>query len=172
LATVVELRNLQGRWEFLVEAFHGETRSSGTEPAGETRGRRDRVTITLRPQGGQEVALTVDERGRLSIGTAEAAMVLPGVAVRHRAFEDRWRARVILPADWLGQLRTGATAANQDGGAAADDARRPIVHLSIERRLGNGRRLSGPLVTAPWRSMVGTTIAVDLGAWDVLQPAP
>jgi hypothetical protein len=173
LATVVELRNLQGRWEFLIEAFH-EAEAPAPESAatvGAAPSGVDRVTITLRPTDGREIELTVDDGGRLSVGSAEAAAVLPGVMARHRRFEDRWRARVILPVDWMEQL-SPTPMGKQDGRAATTADLDAVAHLSVERRLVDGRRLNGPLVTAPWRGLVGTTITVDLGAWDALEIAP
>lgn len=173
LATVVELRNLQGRWEFLIEAFRPADFSSGEADDSPRPLLADRVAVTLRASGGRAVELAVDATGRLFSGSADAATTLPGVSVRHQTFEDRWRARIILPANWLDQLRPAARRRPSPAGArsSAPPSDQDVVHLSVERHLPDGRRLSGPLVTAPWRTGAGTTIAVDLGQWDPLPPA-
>lgn len=103
------------------------------------------------PSPSDVVTLVIDAGWRHEVQLSESGVVgeTDGAAVRVASGPSRWRARVLLPRDWI---------------------RAPIGTLSIERRLPDGQVVSAGIAPPAW-SPEARPLPIAFDAWSVA-PAP
>lgn len=135
--TSASLRRRGGRWELFLEAFRPEHAPDAA---------RDEVLVRIGDPEEPTHVVRVGAEGTLEVRAGSDA----GVAAGFMAWEDRWRARIELPEEWLPPSGTSA---------------RPLL-LSIERIPGTARPRQCAGVARPAWVPSAPPILVDLGAWD------
>lgn len=135
--TSASLRRRGGRWELFIEAFRPE---AAPDPA------RDEVVVRLGDPEDPSQVFRITAEGSLEMRVGTDA----GVAAGFMAWQDRWRARVELPEEWLPPSGTSA---------------RPLL-VSVERTPGSSRARQCAGVARPSWIPAAPPILVDLGAWD------